>query len=68
MSAPDPDGRKWWLDDDRNVDKVYYAVVFICVMTVVADLFYHKHGHYHFEQLPGFHAACHSACVAHSRF
>jgi len=45
-----------WLDDRRNVDKIFYALVAACIATVLADLAYHKHGHFNFEQWIGFHA------------
>ena len=41
--------RKYWLDDRRNVDKVWYALVAICAALFVADAFYHKHVHFSME-------------------
>lgn len=43
MSAPPPDERRYWLDDKRNVDKVWYGVIAICALLFAADAFYHKH-------------------------
>jgi len=45
-----------WLDDSRNVDKLWRGVCVVCVALVAVDLFYAKHGHYDFENLIGFHA------------
>ena len=46
-----------WLDDRRNVDRIFYGLVAVCVAVVVADLAYPKHVHFEFEQRVGFHAA-----------
>ena len=46
----EPTEKKYWLDDRRNVDRVHWVLVGICVLTVVADFFYEKHVHYSFEQ------------------
>lgn len=48
--------RRRWLDERSNVDKVFYALCAICLMILVADLFYDKHGHYSFEEIVGLHA------------
>lgn len=49
--------RTRWLDDPRNVDKIYYGVWILCVLSVVADFFYEKYSYFPFEQWIGFHAA-----------
>lgn len=46
---------KRWLDNKKNIDLMFYALCVTCVLLVLADLGYHKHGHFDFEQLPGFH-------------
>lgn len=48
------DDRRYWLDDPRNVDKIVYAVVAICLLIEAADLLYHKHPHFAFETIFGF--------------
>jgi hypothetical protein len=48
--------KRYWLDERRNVNKVFYALCAVCMLVVVADFFYHKHGHFSFEQIIGFHA------------
>ena len=50
------DKRKWWLDDPRNVSKVYYGLWIACALSVLADLFYDKHGYFRWEEWFGFHA------------
>ncbi|MDH3445485.1 MAG: hypothetical protein OEN50_16280 [Deltaproteobacteria bacterium] len=46
--------KKYWLDDSRNVDKVFWALVVICVLLTAVDFFYHKHGHFLWEEWVNF--------------
>ena len=46
--------RRRWLDDKGNVDKIFWALVVICVGLLCADLFYHKHTHFAFAAWFGF--------------
>ena len=46
----------WWLDNPANVRLIVLALAIICVLLFLADFFYHKHGHFDFEQWPGFYA------------
>ena len=48
--------RKYWLDDPRNVRKIVYALVVVCVVLVLLDFFYDKHAHFAFEDWFGFFA------------
>jgi uncharacterized membrane protein len=49
-----PAEKKFWLDDRKNVDKVWYALIAVCAVTVVCDFFYHKHVEYAVEDvIPG---------------
>lgn len=51
---PTPGEKRYWLDDRRNVDKIWYALIAICAITVICDFFYHKHVEYAVEDLiPG---------------
>jgi hypothetical protein len=50
------DERKWWLDEPKNQDKIYYGLWIACILVTLADLFYHKHGYFHFEEWTGFHS------------
>ena len=52
----EPTEKKYWLDDSRNVARVHWALVEICVLTVVADFFYDKHAHFRVENVPGSYA------------
>jgi hypothetical protein len=54
--------RRYWLDDPANVKKIVYGLVILCVATVLADFFYHKHVHYDFQGWPGFDAVYGFVC------
>lgn len=61
MTADEERGRRQdeqpgWFDDPGNVDKVVRVLFVLCVGSVVADFFYHKHTHYAFQELIGFDA------------
>jgi len=45
-----------WLDDPHNVNKIVVALYIVCALTIVADFFIHRHGHFWFENLFAFHA------------
>ncbi|MFP6639741.1 MAG: hypothetical protein VCC04_05820, partial [Myxococcota bacterium] len=45
-----------WLERPGSVDKVVRAVIGVCLFVVLLDFFYDKHGHYSWEELPGFYA------------
>jgi len=54
-SAPDGDGGKgFWLDDMRNVHKVFWALVVLCAVLLLADALYEKHVILSFEKWFGF--------------
>ena len=38
-----PDDKIYWLDEDKNVKKIIWALCIACAFSVIADLFYHKH-------------------------
>ncbi|MEJ2114796.1 MAG: hypothetical protein P8X88_01775 [Gammaproteobacteria bacterium] len=48
--------KKYWLDQPRNINKIVYALYIVCASLFLADLFYHKHGHFDFENWFGFYA------------
>ncbi len=48
--------RKYWLDDPRNVSKIFYGLALICAGLFLADFFYHKHTYFAFEGWFGFFA------------
>lgn len=45
-----------WLDDKRNVRKIVWALVIICVGLFAADGFYEKHPYFAAEYVFGFYA------------
>ena len=46
-----------WLDRPGSVDRIIWLLVLVSAASVVADLFYHKHGHWGFQEWFGFDAA-----------
>jgi hypothetical protein len=44
------------------VKKIVIALIVLCVVFSVADFAYHKHGHFDFENIPGFHTLYGFAC------
>ena len=49
-----PDEKTYWLDDKRNVRKIFWTLVVVCAALFFSDAFYHKHVHYAFEGWFGF--------------
>ncbi len=47
---------KYWLDNKKNIDKIVYALVLICVGLFLSDLMYHKHTKLAIENWFGFYA------------
>ena len=45
-----------WLDRPRSVDKIILVVAILSLALLAADFFYEKHGHYSWEEWPGFYA------------
>ena len=54
MSKPTPDEKTYWLDEPRNVTKVFWSVVIACALLFGADAFYHKHAEFEAESWFGF--------------
>ncbi len=51
-----PDDKNWWLDNPANIKLIIGALAVTCAALFIADFLYHKHGHFGFEQWPGFYA------------
>lgn len=49
-----PPKQKYWLDQPRNVNRIIWALVTVCLLLFFADAFYHKHPHFEIEHLFGF--------------
>ena len=43
MTPKDKDSKSYWLDNKKNVDKIWYSLIGICLISVLVDFFYHKH-------------------------
>ena len=54
IHTPDDSGRKYWLDNPRNVDKVYWAVIAVSALLFLGDAFYQKHPEFEIEKVFGF--------------
>jgi len=48
------DGKRYWLDDWRNVRKLLWALYAACAVLILLDLAYHKHAVLAFEGWFGF--------------
>ncbi len=49
-----PEEKTYWLDQNKNVDKIWYALIGICALTIISDFFYQKHVVYAVEDMiPG---------------
>jgi hypothetical protein len=46
--------KKYWIDNMRNVYKVFWALVTVCGFLFLSDAFYHKHVILDFENWFGF--------------
>ena len=49
------DGKNYWLDERRNVNRIYWALVVICIGLGVADLFAHRHAAFGWDGWFNFH-------------
>lgn len=43
MTERPRDEKRYWLDDPRNVRKIYHGLIAICALLLLSDAFYHKH-------------------------
>lgn len=55
MSSP-PNTPEHWLDEPRNVKRLYRAFIGILALTVVAEFAVHLHPHFAIESIFGFSA------------
>lgn len=54
MAHTPGDGRKYWLDDRRNVDRLVYGLYAACALLLLGDVFVPKHGPFAVEHWFGF--------------
>ena len=48
--------KKYWLDDPKNVTRIVWTLVAVCVLLLAAGFFIQMHVHYEWEAWPGFFA------------
>ena len=41
--------RKYWLDNNRNIDKIFWGLCLLCLFLALMDLFYHRHAEFSWE-------------------
>lgn len=46
--------KRYWLDEPRNVTKIYYALLAACAALFLADFLYLKHAKFKLEDVFGF--------------
>ncbi len=46
--------RKYWLDNNRNIDKIFWGLCLLCLFLALMDLFYHRHAEFSWEAWMGF--------------
>jgi len=56
QSEQTSDERRYWLDEPRNVKKIVWALVVVCIGLFFAYAFYEKHAETEVEYLFGFYA------------
>ena len=54
--VPEASSDERWLDRPGSVDRLIWLLIGLSAATVVADFFYHKHGHWGFQEWFGFDA------------
>ncbi|MGO4916915.1 hypothetical protein [Pseudogemmobacter sp. W21_MBD1_M6] len=45
-----------WVDEKKNVQRICYALYFLCACLFLADFIYDKHTYVAIERVPGFYA------------
>ncbi len=45
-------GKSYWLDEPKNINRIYIGLWVVCALLALADLFYHKHAEFHFAEFP----------------
>ena len=46
-----------WFTKTKNANKIFLGLALLCFALFLADFTYHKHGHFHIEEIPGFYGA-----------
>ena len=56
MNKPPRNDRDYWLDQSRNINKLLWALAGICVLLLLSDFVFDRHGVFGFEHWFGFFA------------
>ncbi len=63
--TPSDNEKKYWLDEPRNVTKLYHGLWVVCALIISIDFFLHRHEDVDFATVFGFHGIYgFVACVA----
>jgi hypothetical protein len=54
MNTPPEDEKKCWLDDKRNVRRIFWTLIAVCLALLGGDALHHKHVHFSWEGWFGF--------------
>jgi len=46
--------KSYWIDNMQNVYKIFWALVTVCALLVLTDLFIHRHTDFSFQEWFGF--------------
>jgi hypothetical protein len=64
-TQPDPDEKRYWLDDPRNVNRLVHGFYIACGVVLAIDILVPKHGPFAVEHIYGFYGIFgFVACVA----
>lgn len=44
--------KSYWLDQPRNIMRIYWGLWIVCGLLALADFFYHKHEKFSFAEFP----------------
>ncbi|MEM7173067.1 MAG: hypothetical protein AAF530_23090 [Pseudomonadota bacterium] len=50
--AAHQEAKSYWLDQPRNIMRIYWGLWIVCGLLALADLFYHKHAEFSFAEFP----------------
>lgn len=50
------EGEKGWFERPENANRIWYALLAIAALLLIAELFYEHHPHFGIDGLPGFYA------------
>lgn len=48
------DDRHYWLDEPKNIDRLFWLLVVVCAVLAASDFVIHRHCHFSYEAIPDF--------------